>query len=515
MSNSPRQDFHLAAFNSINIFTQIVDELSKHDSLINAHANAPEIMTNGRSVRQIILDDLMNAFITIMQDTPDADIPVSFYKQMMSTRNDATIDDATARQAMADALTQKRANPNKDFTAPEFMLLFNDLVPEDVSQNIVRNWVRIVHMISPLLLSDEALRVRAKTIELASYTEKLNNELLKAIKDRKKVLANILKQSNDPEEGDIPEGAIIHYAEDIEDIDAAMDKLVGLEGPKNQIKEIRARVKYKKALQQAGMLSGEKPTMDHYIFRGPPGTGKTTFGRMIGKIYQDAGLLDSGHVVEASADTLCAGFVRQTGPKTRAVVEESLGGVLFIDEAYSLFGTGNDFGKEALEVILRSMEVHKGEFIVVFAGYPDKIDELIKSNPGLTRRFKHTLNFDNFQQAELMEIFDRNLAARKMTITPEARDFVAAKLEDIKTMKGADFGNAGTVENIVDILVDKLALAVEQDGTVDKIIKLVDLEQKIPAKLKTRLTRITLAEAHKIELKNETSHAPSRMGFAP
>ncbi len=524
MSKSPRRDFHRAAFTNLNVFIKMVDGFATQEDLVKAHANAPDVLTNGRSIKQIILDDLMESFACVMQNTEDSKVPLSFYKQMLNEREGTALDNAEIAKRLAAALAAKRkdARDESDLNAPEFLMLFNDSVPRDVSQNITTNWINVVRMFGQLMFTDDSINANKKTADLVLHVQKVNNELIAKAKARDASLAKILKgdNSNDNDKKDAREksegdGVVVHYAEDIHDVDAAMAKLVGLSEPKNQVKEIRARVKYKKAMMEAGLLSGDKASMDHYIFRGPPGTGKTTFGRFVGKIYKDADLLESGHVVECSRVSLVAGFVGQTAIKTQEAVDQALGGVLFVDEAYSLFGTGNDFGKEALEVILRAMEVHKGDLIVVFAGYPDKMDELIKSNPGLTRRFKHTVNFKDFQMDELMEIFDRNLASRKMSITPEARSQIATTIQQIKTMKGNDFGNAGTVENVLELLIDKLAFAVEADGTVDKVMKLVKAKLEIPEKLKTRLTEITLAEAQKIKPQNEISQKPKVVGFAP
>lgn len=531
MSKSLRQDFHRAAFTNLNVFIKIVDGLAAQADMAKAHATAPDLLTMGRSLKQIVLDDLMKGFATVMRDVPDTEIPKSFYKQMLTERNaPAPVTDADVDAALGQTLGELRA-PGKETdspSAPEFLLLFNESVPQAVSQNLIDNWVGVIRTFGQLMFTDEALNSNTATTELVKHVKALNADLLKKTKARDDAIAGIVKSkdidkddhksSNDNKKNlvnDVGDGMVIHYAEDIPDVDAALDKLVGLKEPKDQVKEIRARVKYKQALLQAGLLQGDKATMDHYIFRGPPGTGKTTFARMIGKIYKDAGLLDSGHVVEGSRVSLVGGYVGQTAIKTQEAVEEALDGVLFIDEAYSLFGQGNDFGKEAVEVILRAMEVYKGNMIVVFAGYNDKMDELIKSNPGLTRRFKHTVNFKDFQIDELMTIFDRNLSSRGMTITPDAKKFVENTIQQIKVMKGADFGNAGTVENIVDLLIDKLALAVEADGTVDKVAKAMAEKGKITPALKTRMTQITMAEAVQAKPKNEIVQTARVVGFDP
>ncbi|MGZ9097007.1 MAG: AAA family ATPase [Micavibrio sp.] len=521
MSKNLRRDFHRVAYTNLNVFIKMINDFATQRDLIKAHASAPAILTNGRSISQIVLDDLLNAFTAIMKDAPDDKIPTSFYKQILSAREGRDLTDAEVQTHLDAALAEKRAaKHDEEPQPPEFMLLFNDSVPMEVSQNMVNNWMNVIRVFSQLMFTEEAIDANKKAGTLLQHVAMLNNELLNKTMSREGAIANIVGGgkkggANDNKGKGKPQGdgVVLHRAEDIKDVDAEMARLVGLDEPKMQVKEIRARVKYKKAMIDAGLLTGDKASMDHYIFRGPPGTGKTTFGRFVGKIYKDANLLDVGHVVECSRVSLVGGFVGSTALKTQEVVDSAVGGVLFVDEAYSLFGTGNDFGKEALEVILRAMEVHKGNLIVVFAGYPDKMDELIRSNPGLTRRFKHTVNFKDFQMDELMEIFDRNLRARNMTITDDARNFVQSTLQQIKTIKGSDFGNAGTVENIVDLLLDKLAVAVEADGTVDKVQKMVKSKIEVPAKLKVRLTEITIEEAQKIKPQNEITQNEKVVGF--
>lgn len=521
MSKNLRRDFHRVAYTNLNVFIKIINDFAAQGDLAKAHASAPDILTNQRSLPQIVLDDLLNAYTAIMKDVPDDKVPTSFYKQILVAREGRDLTDAEVQTHLTAALTKKRTTgpAGDDLQPPEFMLLFNDSVPTEVSQNMIRNWMNTIQIFSQLMFTEEALDLNQKAGKLLQHVNMLNNDLIKKTTAREDLIANIVngkkkkKGANDNKGESNGDGLVIHYAEDIKDVDAEMKKLVGLQEAKTQVMEIRARVKYKKAMMDACLLTGDKASMDHYIFRGPPGTGKTTFARLLGKIYKEAGLLEGGQVVEASADALCAGFVRQTGPKTRAVVEEALDGVLFVDEAYSLFGEGNDFGREALEVILRAMEVNKENLIVVFAGYPGKMDQLIRSNPGLTRRFKHTVNFKDFQIDELMEIFDRNLQARHMTITKDARAYIQSTIQQIKTIKGSDFGNAGTVENIVDLLLDKLALAVEADGTVDKVQKMVKSKIEVSAKLKVRLTEITIEEARKIKPQNEITQGEKVVGF--
>jgi SpoVK/Ycf46/Vps4 family AAA+-type ATPase len=482
----------------------------------------------------MVLDDTMDAFATIMRDIPDKALPHSFFKQMLSMRENRSITQMDSSIYLDKLLTEKRALPaDADVKPPEFLLMLNEAIQPEAVQTLVFNWMNTVSNFSKLMMTDEAILAAQKSAKIIEHTSNLHSEMLGKIMTRESSLIRLNRgprggpgandnDSNDDDEKDAKKekekdndsnGVIIHRADDIADVDAEMAKLIGLEEAKTQVKKIRARVEYKKAMIDAGLLTGDRASMDHYIFRGPPGTGKTTFARMIGKIYKDAGLLKKGDVIEGSRVSLVAGFVGQTALKTQKAVKQATDGVLFIDEAYSLFGEGNDFGKEAVEVILRAMETHKDKLIVVFAGYPDKMDQLIQSNPGLTRRFKHTVNFKDFQMSELMEIFDKNLERRSMSIEPAARIQVEKVLGEIKALKGKDFGNAGTVENIVDLLLDEHAAATKDDGSVDKLRKINEAKIEIPAALKTRMTTITLAETMTIKPQNEIVQAKRAIGF--
>ncbi len=518
MKKSPRVEFHRAVYSNLSVFINIVDAFEKQPAVLRAVENAPDILTNGRSLKDIVMDDTLEAFVSLMRDIPDEKIPRSFYKQLLSHRENRTVSKQEANAHLDAALAEKRTQPaGSDIQPPEFMLLLNENVEPDIVQNLAFNWMSTVSNFSKLLMTDEAIITAKKVASILTKTNTTYQSMFEKIAARNAALERIKnskKAGNDnDEEEDDDNGIIIHRADDIKDIESELAKLIGLEEAKDQVRKIRSRVEYKKAMIDSGILSNDKGGMDHYIFRGPPGTGKTTFARLIGKIYKDAELLKKGDVVEGSRVSLVAGYVGQTAIKTQAAVKQAIDGVLFIDEAYSLFGEGNDFGKEAVEVILRAMETNKDHLVVVFAGYPDKMDQLIQSNPGLTRRFKHTVNFKDFHMDELMKIFDNNLSRRGMKIDSDARKHVQAILEEIKIIKGKDFGNAGTVENIVGLLIDEHAAATKEDGTLDKIRKITSAKISLPENLKDRMVTITLADTEKIKPKNEIVHQKRSIGF--
>jgi SpoVK/Ycf46/Vps4 family AAA+-type ATPase len=185
---------------------------------------------------------------------------------------------------------------------------------------------------------------------------------------------------------------------------AELNKLIGLSAAKQSINELRDFAKIQQARKNRGL-----PVSDisyHLVFTGNPGTGKTTVARLVAQIYKELGLVSKGHLVEASAKDLVAGYVGQTAIKTGEVINEALGGVLFIDEAYALVDTnGQGYGQEAIDTILKEMEDHRDDLAVIVAGYSEPMEKFIRSNPGLKSRFNRFVHFDDFVPEELFEIF--------------------------------------------------------------------------------------------------------------
>ncbi|MEO8577564.1 MAG: AAA family ATPase [Gemmatimonadales bacterium] len=239
----------------------------------------------------------------------------------------------------------------------------------------------------------------------------------------------------------------------LDELLAKLEKLVGLSSVKLQIKSIVNMARVRDMRRQQGLKI--PPAGYHMVFVGPPGTGKTTVARLLGQIFNALGLLSKGHLVEVDRAEMVAGFVGQTAIKTDAVVNEALGGVLFIDEAYSLAPeeSGQDFGHEAIETLLKLMEDHREDLVVIAAGYRDRMRTFIESNPGLRSRFTRFIDFPDYQPAELVKIFQGLADEGGYQLAPAASAAVTKLLTEKYLTRGVNFGNARMVRNVFEELL--------------------------------------------------------------
>ncbi|MBL7814725.1 MAG: AAA family ATPase [Saprospiraceae bacterium] len=234
-----------------------------------------------------------------------------------------------------------------------------------------------------------------------------------------------------------------------------LSRLIGMTKIKTQINELVDLVRYYRE-------SGRDVLGNFYlhtVFVGNPGTGKTTVARILTKIYKSLGILERGHMVETDRQGLVAGYVGQTAIKTAEKINESIGGVLFIDEAYALtsYGGGGrgDFGDEAIQTLLKRMEDNRGEFFVFVAGYTDNMETFLKANPGLSSRFDKKFMFDDYQPEELMEIAVSMLHDGSVTIAADAEEHLRNYLSFIHEYRDKYFGNARTIRQIVTDIINK------------------------------------------------------------
>ena len=242
--------------------------------------------------------------------------------------------------------------------------------------------------------------------------------------------------------------------EKIENLQAELDSYIGLENVKKEVKNLINLVRVHQMRQANGLPNTDLSL--HMVFSGNPGTGKTTVARIMARIYHSLGILSKGQLVEVDRGGLVAGYVGQTAIKTGKAIEKAMGGVLFIDEAYALNGGGdNDFGQEAIDTILKAMEDHRDDLVVIVAGYDDLMEDFVHSNPGLESRFNRFLHFEDYSMDEMMEIFKMQCKKGCYELQPEADEAVRAFIRR-ENDGGISFGNARGVPNVFEkILVQQ------------------------------------------------------------
>ena len=261
--------------------------------------------------------------------------------------------------------------------------------------------------------------------------------------------------------------------EKIEDLLAELDSYVGMDAIKAEVRSLINMVQVYKLRREHDL-----PTTDmslHMVFSGNPGTGKTTVARIMARIYHSLDILSKGQLVEVDRSGLVAGYVGQTALKTQKVIEKAMGGVLFIDEAYALNGKSeNDFGQEAIDTILKAMEDHRDDLVVIVAGYTELMDRFIHSNPGLESRFNRFLEFEDYTTEQMVAIFKMQCKKGCYVLaqgTEElVRDFIAEE------SAGDSFGNARGVRNLFEHIL------VAQNNRLAKLEKVTrnDLMQILP-----------------------------------
>lgn len=261
-----------------------------------------------------------------------------------------------------------------------------------------------------------------------------------------------------------------------------LNSLIGLESAKREVQQIVSMAQMQKIRESQGLKTIS--ISRHMVFTGNPGTGKTTVARIIGRLFKEAGILPKGHVVEVSRGDLVAEYIGQTAPKTHEKIAEAYGGILFIDEAYTLVKnnaptTSSDFGQEAIDTLLKEMEDHRDNLIVIVAGYTEPMQKFLKSNPGLQSRFNKYIHFPDYNEQDLVRIFDGMCEKYGFALTPEAEKAVQEYIAQLVLYKDENFGNARDVRNFFEAILQRQAERVKTLPSTDKKNLLTITEQDV------------------------------------
>ncbi|MFC3882300.1 stage V sporulation protein K [Bacillus songklensis] len=264
----------------------------------------------------------------------------------------------------------------------------------------------------------------------------------------------------------------------LEEIEKEMGTLIGLEEMKKTIREIYAWLYVNKKREEEGLKAGKQVL--HMMFKGNPGTGKTTVARLLGKLFYNMNVLSKGHLIEAERADLVGEYIGHTAQKTRDLVKKALGGILFIDEAYSLARGGEkDFGKEAIDTLVKHMEDKGNEFVLILAGYSREMNHFLSLNPGLQSRFPLVIEFPDYTVNQLMEIAGLMLKEREYILSKEAEWKLRDHLTMVKSHTSSAFSNGRYIRNIIEkaIRAQAMRLLVGETYRRDDLmtIKSVDL----------------------------------------
>lgn len=321
-------------------------------------------------------------------------------------------------------------------------------------------------------------RVDKKDIDkerVIAYIKELNHYAIQMLYEKENVMEK--KQQFQIKEDDKKE---IRQEKNLQELLDDLYELIGLDNVKQEIKKRINQIKVDMRRVEAGY---KKTTMSlHLVFTGNPGTGKTTVARKLSAIYKALGVLSKGHLVEVDRSGLVGGYVGSTALKTQEVIDKAMGGILFIDEAYTLAhdNGSNDFGQEAIDTILKAMEDHRDDLVVIVAGYTNEMNQFIQSNPGLQSRFNKYIQFDDYTEDELYEIFKVICQNDDKKIHEECEEYLKSYFKEMILHKPSNFANGRAVRNYYEQVLENLneRLVEDLDDISDEelqIIRKIDL----------------------------------------
>jgi SpoVK/Ycf46/Vps4 family AAA+-type ATPase len=490
----PQDNFHIVSTNTKLAF----DLSSQINDLLSYNKSTKSILFSYNSITEMEFSHYTTVIIKLIEFSNQLKSDKEFYLFLSNEHNTNNVNDAIQGNILFDLVNSaKKVSNVLDSESKEYFILclflisviqeetyefemLHILYSENTLKSIKNQISAILEVINKRDSKDTGLRFSQFLNSFNETRAKLYSEIFydylklvcqsdNKISDfEKTILSEIVSPKESKDKTNNKE-----FKENIESVKNEINDLIGLQGVKNEIQSLINLIKIQDARKGQGLKTNSLNY--HLVFTGNPGTGKTTVARIVSKIYKELGILKKGHLIETDRSGLIAEYVGQTAVKVNKLVDSALDGVLFIDEAYSITDNeGNDFGKEAISTLLKRMEDDRERLVVIVAGYSIKMNDFLESNPGLSSRFNRYIDFEDYSQEDLYNIFQKFAESNQYELTESAKKTLKIFFKKALENKDENFGNGRFVRNTFEKTIEKQS---------NRIAKLKELNEDVLKKI--------------------------------